>query len=105
MDANVLRSVNEGPMGPQGPTKVNHAIMNQEAGFGPVVRIYDHKFPEASTDDADADADADADGDSDADADAGAGEGGDSGDGGDLDDGTATLEGGGEGVIDSGDNF
>lgn len=43
-DKNVLRSLNQGPMGPQGPVKVNHCIMNQDAGFESVVRIYDHKF-------------------------------------------------------------
>lgn len=50
MDANVLRSLNDGPMGPQGPVKKNYAIMNQEAGFAPVVRIYSHKFEDVESD-------------------------------------------------------
>lgn len=40
MDANVVRTLNEGPMGPQGPVKVNNCIMNNKAGFTPVVRVY-----------------------------------------------------------------
>lgn len=40
MDANVVRTLNEGPMGPQGPVKVNKCIMNNKAGFKPVVRVY-----------------------------------------------------------------
>lgn len=46
MDNNVVRTLNEGPMGPQGPVKVNNCIMNKEAGFEPVVRIYPHTWPE-----------------------------------------------------------
>ena len=40
MDANVVRTVNQGPMGPQGPVKVNHCIMNNDAGYKPVVRLF-----------------------------------------------------------------
>lgn len=40
MDENVVRTVNEGPMGPQGPVKVNHCIMNNKAGYKPVVRLF-----------------------------------------------------------------
>lgn len=40
MDANVVRTLNEGPMGPQGPVKINNCIMNNKAGFTPVVRVY-----------------------------------------------------------------
>lgn len=49
MDNNVVRTLNEGPMGPQGPVKVNNCIMNKEAGFEPVVRIYPHTWPEDET--------------------------------------------------------
>ena len=49
MDANVIRTLNQGPMGPQGPVKVNHCIMNQEAGFEPVARIYSHKYEDSET--------------------------------------------------------
>ena len=49
MDANVVRTLNEGPMGPQGPVKVNNCIMNNKAGFTPVVRVYnlENFMPEA----------------------------------------------------------
>ena len=77
MDANVVRTLNQGPMGPQGPVKKNYCIMNQEAGFEPVVRIYDHKFKEDSSDTSD-------------DSIAGAGE--------------ATLDGGGESMDEGEDN-
>ena len=53
MDNNVVRTLNEGPMGPQGPVKVNNCIMNKEAGFEPVVRIYPHTWPEEETDEED----------------------------------------------------
>ena len=51
MDANVVRTLNQGPMGPQGPAKVNYCIMNQEAGFEPVCRIYSHKYEDSSDSD------------------------------------------------------
>jgi len=49
MDKNVVRSINQGPMGPQGPVKVNHCVMNRESGFEPVVRIYPHTFTTTTT--------------------------------------------------------
>lgn len=48
MDNNVVRTLNQGPMGPQGPVKVNNCIMNDAAGFEPVVRIYPHKWPQST---------------------------------------------------------
>lgn len=49
MDNNIVRSINQGPMGPQGPVKVNHCVMNRESGFEPVVRIYPHTFTTTTT--------------------------------------------------------
>lgn len=45
MDKKVLQSLNDGPMGPQGPVKVNYTPQNREANFQPVFKIYSHEYP------------------------------------------------------------
>lgn len=82
MDANVVRTLNEGPMGPQGPVKVNHCIMNNAAGYGPVVRMFNYPISVSGSgvEDSDDDNEGDlADTGSDT-ADSGSGSGVDSGD-------------------------
>lgn len=55
MDANVVRTLNEGPMGPQGPVKVNHCIMNKAAAYGPVVRLFNYPISVSGSDVEDSD--------------------------------------------------
>lgn len=63
MDANVVRTLNEGPMGPQGPVKVNHCIMNNAAGYGPVVRMFNYPISVSGSGGGIEDSDDDIDGD------------------------------------------